>query len=345
MKDSIMICILHSAMDKAHEKLKSKEGVIERLIEISRFYELAVMQLEGCLKFVHEETESYTLERGHEEVLSDLTKVRDRLQGRLEETAATILNKDRELTERLENELKLRQALELKDRELVSLRAKLEVERSKNEGLQEFILSNRLRCMDEGRVGEICELKSVEGQQVLNLKQKLEDGQMNITSGTRNVDHEYEMVDEERNWNIDEKKTEHMSLGVDGLKETFNLAFGTMQNAIFLSEVEATEQQWRWTIEKDAISILTKGFMRDFRERFELEVRKQENPIAFLDEIESDLMNETKSLSSELEPRSSENELQMDNIEGHDTSVPSSQTNLGGKISQGKGENPLPEDD
>lgn len=77
MKDSIMMCILHNAMNKAHEKLKSKEGIIECYIEISKFYELAVMPLEVCLKFVQEETETCTLERSYEDVLSVLSMTKD----------------------------------------------------------------------------------------------------------------------------------------------------------------------------------------------------------------------------------------------------------------------------
>lgn len=74
--DSTMMWIVHQAMDKAHEKVKSKEGIVERLNEMSKFYELAVMQLEGCLKFVQEETDSCILESNHEEVLSDLKVIR-----------------------------------------------------------------------------------------------------------------------------------------------------------------------------------------------------------------------------------------------------------------------------
>jgi hypothetical protein len=65
--DSTMMLIVHQAMDKAHEKVKSKEGIVERLNEMSKFYELAVMQLEGCLKFVQEETDSCLLESNHED--------------------------------------------------------------------------------------------------------------------------------------------------------------------------------------------------------------------------------------------------------------------------------------
>ena len=80
LADSTMMGIVHHAMNKAQEKMKLKTGVIEQLNEISKFYELAVMQLEGCLSIVHTETESSFLESNHEEVLNDLRNIKDRLQ-------------------------------------------------------------------------------------------------------------------------------------------------------------------------------------------------------------------------------------------------------------------------
>ncbi|KAJ1388806.1 putative WPP domain-associated protein [Sesbania bispinosa] len=67
LADSTMMWIVHYAMNKAQERMKTKTGVLERLNEISKFYELAVMQLEGCLSIVHAETESSFLESNHEE--------------------------------------------------------------------------------------------------------------------------------------------------------------------------------------------------------------------------------------------------------------------------------------
>lgn len=144
LTDSTMMWIVHCAMNKAQEKMKSKKGVIERLNEISRFYELAVMQLEGCLAFVQKETDrsnnsSPFYDSKHiEQVLSELREIKDRLEGRLRESEIAISNKDREFTERLENEMMLRKALEMKEGEIVSLGVnidELERTRRKNEEL------------------------------------------------------------------------------------------------------------------------------------------------------------------------------------------------------------------
>ncbi|XP_041002604.1 WPP domain-associated protein [Juglans microcarpa x Juglans regia] len=299
--DSTMMSIVHHSMDKAHEKVKSKEGIVERLNEMSKFYELAVMQLEGCLMFVQEETYGCILESNYEELLADLKEIRDHLQGRLKESQLAISDKDRELTERAGNEMKLRQALELKERELVSLRANLEIERTKTEGIEEFVLGNRIDRDGErhrDRDGEFCELKNSVHQQVWNIKQKL---------GPDNS-----LIEEERNRGFDNEKIEQMGLDIDMLKETLDLAFGKMQKAIFLSHMGPIEQQWRWSIENDTISILIRGLVTNLEESFEAKVTtKQEMQVRVcLSEHWSDLMNEVASLRQELEPFCRENDMQ-----------------------------------
>ncbi|KAK1552442.1 hypothetical protein Q3G72_017059 [Acer saccharum] len=134
--DSTMMWIVHYAMDKAHGKVKSNGGVFQRLNEISKFYELAVIQLEGCMRFVQEEAD---------------------------ESEQAILDKDRELLERLENELKLKQALELKERELVSLK-------------------------DRDGDDEFCELMQSVDQQVLNIKQQLHEPDSSLIDDNKKIE-------------------------------------------------------------------------------------------------------------------------------------------------------------
>ncbi|KAJ6892401.1 hypothetical protein NC651_025565 [Populus alba x Populus x berolinensis] len=288
--DSTIMSMLHSRMDKAHERVHSKEGVIARLHEISKFYELAVMQLEGCLKFVLEEADS-SLESSDEEALGDLAEIRDRLEGRLIETELAIAEKDRELTERLENEMKLRHELELKERELESLRANyLELERTKTDGIEEQVLGN-LVSGDGNRDEGFSELKDSVDQQVWNIKQQL--------------DPEDENIDKRRYHGFESLRVEQMSSDMDILKETMGLAFEKMQNAIFLSELEPTEQQLGWTIEKAVIVILIKGFMGDIQENFTAEVRRWQKQVSIgLSKHLADLMKEITCLQDELEPLS-----------------------------------------
>ncbi|CAL5185032.1 unnamed protein product [Lathyrus oleraceus] len=148
-----MMSIVHRAMNKAQEKMKTKTGVLERLNEISKFYELAVMQLEGCVTIVLAETDSSCLESNHEKLLDDLREIKDRLQGRLEESELIISEKDRELSARLK----------------------------KNQTTSE----NKVKS-DDG----LGELRSSMDQQMLHIKQRLEpqlDMVENVVTQTHNV--------------------------------------------------------------------------------------------------------------------------------------------------------------
>ncbi|XP_068650698.1 WPP domain-associated protein [Aristolochia californica] len=180
--DSVMMGIVNSTMEEAYRKVCSKEAGLERLNEKSRFCELAIIQLEWCLKFIQEEMDSHfsgsTLER--EKLVLDLTETRERIQRRLVETELAITKIDRELAERIENEAKLRRALALKDQELKSLRSSLELEKVKGERVREFVLNNRVSG-EENRDGDFCELKSSVDQQFWNIKQQLKDGRVNYT--------------------------------------------------------------------------------------------------------------------------------------------------------------------
>ncbi|EOA22145.1 hypothetical protein CARUB_v10002709mg [Capsella rubella] len=232
MADSTMMLLVQEAMDKAHEKIKTKHGLLLRLNAISIFYELAVLQLESCLSFVRQETDK--LETNHEEVVRDLREIKDRLHHRLLETELAILEKDRQLLEMSENQESLRNVLESKETELVHLQD-LERKRFHNK-IGDFIKED-----------EFSELKSSVDQQVMNLRQKLET--------------EYNELGGE---------TEDPSgVDIDVLKGTMDLAFNKMHHAIFLSELGPIEQSWRWSIERDSMALLIKGYMNGLEEKME----------------------------------------------------------------------------
>lgn len=339
--DSFMMWILHSAMDKSHDNLKAKEGVIERLTERSKFCELAIIQLEGCLKFVQEEEDTYILENSYDKLLPDLRELRDRLQGRLRETELAISEKDGELVERLENELKLRQALELREKELVLLRSKLEQERTKREGVNE-VNKGIQGTVEEAIDGSFCELKNSVQQQMWNIKQKLEDERINLNCAKRKINKSptssinleacIEPLEEEVNRSMDDKlkisdgseasdfplrpdttsAVEQMGSDMETLKETLDIAFGTMQSAISISEVSPIEGRWRWKIEKDIISISMKGFIKDLRENIQAEMR--EGKSQFPTENWLKLMNEITVLRSELESLCRRNDIKVKGV-------------------------------
>lgn len=305
--DSIVMRILRCAMDKTHEKLQFKVGPIEFLHERTLFYKLAAILVEGGLNIVQEET--HILEGGGDEILSDLMEIRQWLKGRIQDMKQLIVDKDGELAERLENEAKLWQALDQKDRELVYLHEKIEPGPMKNDEFHD----------DE----DISKLKSSVDQQMLNIKQKLEDEKKILISERRarrsrisSPNLSFDFLDKERSGGLEIKEDEsfgidkfdnlkslselsrvnqnvlikRMSSDIDILKETLDLAFGRMQSA----EVLPLEKQWRWTIEKDIESILVKGFISDLQRIFDVQVKKKvgalkDNWLDFMDELKDSI--------------------------------------------------------
>lgn len=216
-----------------------------------------------------------------------MREIKDRLQGRLEESELAILEKDKELTQRSENELWLRHTLELKERELVSLGVTIETSSSdKGERNEKLTRKN-----EHGDGGDLCELRSSMDQQMSNIKQRLEPH------------HDDDVVYEvpSHNGNHDMRKIEEMGSDIDILKQTMDLAFGKMQSALFLCEMRPKERQWKLTIEKDIITILIRSFMREFQENVEAEVRRGKNQVCeYWKEHWSQLINEITSLRDEL---------------------------------------------
>ncbi|KAK6144842.1 hypothetical protein DH2020_021662 [Rehmannia glutinosa] len=260
--------ILRSAMDEAHENLQSKDGPIQFLHDRSTFYELAAILVEGGLNIVQEETTDI-LEDNCNKILSDLMEIRDWLQGRIQDMKRLIVEKDREFTERLENELKLQQSLELKDREIFYLHEKLEPGRAKHEAIQ-----------DGATERDISKLKSSVDQQIWREMEvrfsRIYDSL--VTDRFSDVKPQSELS-RPNNQNV---LIRRMSSDMDILKETLDLAFGRMLSA----EALPLEKQWMCTIEKDIESILVKGFINDLKQSFDVELKKKvDSWFEFIDEM------------------------------------------------------------
>ncbi|MED6120798.1 hypothetical protein PIB30_024365 [Stylosanthes scabra] len=271
LADSTMMWIVQYAMNKAQERMKTKTGVMERLNEISKFYELAVMQLEGCLNIVKAGTENSSLESNHEEVLEELREIKDRLQGRLEESELAISEKDRELTE-------------LKERVPISpcsgpgtgtvTSPTYEDDQTTRHKLSKSDVQELRTCMD---------------QHMLNMKQRAEpkhgkSGEASSRSG------------------IDRKKIEEMGSDIGVLKQTMDLAFSKMQSALVLCEMRPKERQWKLAVERDVMSTLIRSFLREFQENADAKERKKEDQVLkhWQEHYWPQMMNEVTSLQYEL---------------------------------------------
>ncbi|CAN6249401.1 unnamed protein product [Urochloa humidicola] len=106
--DSIMVGLVNAAMEDAYRKSLWKDGDLDRLFHKLRFAELAVMQLEWCLRFVRAEMEAGAgaggdgdgADDGHEQLLDDLLETRDRIQASLDEAERAVAEADRDYTRR-----------------------------------------------------------------------------------------------------------------------------------------------------------------------------------------------------------------------------------------------------
>lgn len=104
--DSIMVGLVNAAMEDAYRKSLWKDGDLDRLFHKLRFAELAVMQLEWCLRFVRGEMSADDGgDDGHEELLDDLLETRDRIQARLDEAELAVAEADRDYMRRRREEL------------------------------------------------------------------------------------------------------------------------------------------------------------------------------------------------------------------------------------------------
>ncbi|KAI3816154.1 hypothetical protein L1987_15844 [Smallanthus sonchifolius] len=99
----MLMTLLRSAMDDAQKKIGSITGPIECLIETSKFYELAIIQIDAGLKLVKEQPKDQIPETNRKKMITNLIKLKDMLHNRLNNTKCSIIEKDKLLMERLEN--------------------------------------------------------------------------------------------------------------------------------------------------------------------------------------------------------------------------------------------------
>ncbi|GER53703.1 hypothetical protein STAS_31249 [Striga asiatica] len=252
--DSVVMRILRSAMDEAHEKLQSRDGPIQFLHDRSTFYELAAILVEGGLSIVRDE-KTDDMAANCNKIHSDLTEIKSWLAGRIQDMRHLILEKDRELTDLSEK------SLELKEREAAC--------RAENE--------------------DIFRLKDSVDQQVSSMKQKLDEERRALIIERRNKktrvsspNLSFEFLDKERNgspifkddvdfdididipgMNVKKPNNQNvlirkMSSDIDILKETLDLAFGRIGTIPF-------ENQWACSVERDVELTLVRGFLDDLR--------------------------------------------------------------------------------
>lgn len=314
--DPILMKVLRSAMDIALEKVQPKDGPIKILNGSSKFYELAVILVDGGFSIVQEEGEIPV--RRRKKILSDLEEMRQWLYGRVEVMQMLIIDKDKELMDRIENEIKLRKILEKKEKELALLHEKVKLER--RQGDVDCPLSNE--AMQEG---EITELKYSLDLEVYSMKQKLEDADLEKSQVTKSSEDEFYC----KGYNFfgfkpmtdalmpeGNKIIQQMTSDSDILKRTLDFTFGTVHS----TEVPILEKQWRHTIETKVRSVLIKDFVDDIQQKFNADLRERKSNIqfGFSDDKWTELITQMTMLREELDAFSSRDSFKLRTLDKND---------------------------
>lgn len=219
--DLNFMTLLRSSVDNVHKKVRSTHGPIQCLNETSTFYELAIIQIDACLKLFEKEYHDQFLDTKGKNMLIDL--------GDLKGLFHECLNKTKYL-------------ITEKDKELVYLRAKLELE---TPNLPIFDPKSRSSGDKES-------------------KEKVKNDQN-------------EMI-------------EQMCSDIDILKGTLDLAFGLVHQD---DSTRPLEKQFRWSIEKETILIMIRGFVHDF----EIHIQNTIDDVTKRDTVIMRLMEEKRELN------------------------------------------------
>lgn len=310
--DPIVMEVLRSAMDTALEKVQPKDGPIKFLNGSSKFYELAVILVDGGFSIVQEEREIPV--RRRKKILSDLEETRQWLYGRIEVMQMLVIEKDKELMDRIENEMQLRKVLEMKEKELALLHEKVKLERTK--GDEVFLLSNDA-IQEEGEI--------TVDHEVYSMKQKLEDADLEKFQGMKSSEDEFyckgnsffgfkpmrDTLMPEQN-----KIIQQMTSDSDILKRTLDFTFGTVHS----TKVPILEKQWRYTIETEVLSVLIKGCVDDIQQKFNANLRKRKSNVqfGFLDDKCNELITQMTMLREELDAFSSRDGFKMRRLNKND---------------------------
>ncbi|XP_031484002.2 uncharacterized protein LOC116253361 isoform X1 [Nymphaea colorata] len=160
-----------------HPVLHAMNGASTLLTATGNRHQQEMQKLEGCLRLKQEALD---------EDIFDLMVSRDAVWERLEEAEYLILNRDRELSAAMERESALREAVEIKDREINSMKVLLEMS-NKSNNARYSNQSRQNRGHGEGNAGDLDHLKEEIDRQLVNIRRNLETGRVCLTEGMREI--------------------------------------------------------------------------------------------------------------------------------------------------------------
>uniref|UniRef100_A0A0D9W796 WPP domain-associated protein n=2 Tax=Leersia perrieri TaxID=77586 RepID=A0A0D9W796_9ORYZ len=256
--DSIMMGLVNAAMEDAYKKSLWKDGDLERLFQKLRFAELAIMQLDWCLRFVRGEMDSAAADdhgRSHEQLLDDLLETRDRIQARLDEAELAVADKDRDYMRR-------------KHEDLASSRRE-----------QELVAPARRREPDDECRRAFGELKGSVDRQMARMRFRLEEARSTLTALMQRVSSEASPMArlQEAGHEGDGVKGvsgfysmaqllmefQEMVLDAGAVRDSVTSSFEFMERSVSSLKEAMDEQRWLANVEKEMHAAIINGFVKE----------------------------------------------------------------------------------
>ncbi|KAJ1271908.1 hypothetical protein BS78_06G161900 [Paspalum vaginatum] len=248
--DSIMVGLVNAAMEEAYKKSLWKDGDLERLFHKLRFAELAVMQLEWCLRFVRGDMEA---DDGREQLLDDLLETRDRIQARLGEAELAVAETDRDYMRRKRRDLAPargpetpsaadRRGAEVEGGAFPELRGSVDRKMSRMRARLEDASSTLAALMDK---------VSREASPMARLQEAGHEG-----DGVRGLSVFYSMAQLLMEF-------QEMAQDAGAVRDSVASSFDAMERSISALRAAMDEQRWLVDSEKEMYAAVVEGFLRE----------------------------------------------------------------------------------
>ncbi|XP_066343270.1 uncharacterized protein [Miscanthus floridulus] len=253
--DSIMVGLVNAAMEDAYKKSLWKDGDLERLFQKLRFAELAIMQLEWCLRFVRGEMEADGgADDGHEQLLDDLLETRDQIQARLDEAELAVAQADCDYMRRKRDDLdpsrRCRETPSAVDRRGAEVEVGAFAELRGSVGRK----MTRMRARLEDASSELAALMqkvSGEASPMARLQDPGHEG-----DGVKGVSGFYSMAQLLMEF-------QEMVLDAGVVRDSVASAFDAMERSVSAQREAMEEQRWLMDAEKEMYRAVVEGFLRE----------------------------------------------------------------------------------
>ena len=249
--DSIMVGLVNAAMEDAYRKSLWKDGDLDRLFHKLRFAELAIMQLEWCLRFVRGEMED---DDGQEQLLDDLLETRDQIQARLDEAELAVAEADRDYMRRKRAEL-----APARGRETPPAAGRQGAEEECGRAFGELRVSvirkmSRMRARLEdasSTLAALMEKVSGEASPMARLQEAGHEGE-----GVKGLSGFYGMAQLLMEF-------QEMVLDAGVVRDSVVSSFDAMERSVSALGAAMDEQQWLMDAEREMYSAVVEGFVRE----------------------------------------------------------------------------------